>query len=179
MHKQCKNNAKPIPKKMHRKRKNKSPKDALECQKDAKKKKRKKCICPLNQCKKRTTNAKKTCTKNATKMHKKCNQKAKHMRSNTFWSLPLHFFLCICVFFLRKRKKNRKTSTNNAQKMQKTHATTSHKKCKKIAQKKWCVKFGCACACFLLFLNCCSAFFLLFFSGILFACFLLFDMHSF
>ena len=33
MRKQCKNNAKPIPKKMRRKRKNKSPKDALECKK--------------------------------------------------------------------------------------------------------------------------------------------------
>ena len=123
------------------------------------------------------------CQKN---MHKKCNKNAQKMQSKSKTHAIKHvlvfafaFFSLYLRFFLRKRKKNRKTSTNNAQKMQKTHATTSHKKCKKIAQKKWCVKFGCACACFLLFLNCCSAFFLLFFSGILFACFLLFDMHSF
>ena len=56
-------------------------------------------ICPLNKCKKRHNKCNKNapkrhnkCDKNAQTIQNKCNQKAKQMRSNTFWSLPLHFF---------------------------------------------------------------------------------------
>ena len=36
------------------------------------------------------------CQKTAQTMQNKCNQKAKQMRSKTFWSLPLHFVL-LCI----------------------------------------------------------------------------------
>ena len=183
-------NAKPTPKKLHRKRKNKSPKDALECKKQQTKCEKINHICPLNKCKKQcTTNATKVHqkgTKHATKMHKtgkthainkqnKCDQK----RSGLCLCICL---LCICFLFatfsdllcvsLRKHKKNEKHD--------KTQAKTTYKKCKqknamqkhrtqnaqtskKITQKRWCVKFGCACAFFVRFVRFCSAFFKLLF----------------
>ena len=92
-------------KKMHRKRKNKSPKDALECQKNAKQM-RKKRMCPLNQCKKRTKNAKKMHkkgTKNAKTMHKKCKKMQSKSKTNAIKNVLVFafafFLLCICVFF--------------------------------------------------------------------------------
>ena len=55
------------------------------------------------------------------------------------------------------------------------------KNAKKIAQKRWCVKIGCACAFFLLFFAFFELLFCIFFLffWLPFAFFLLFDMHSF
>ena len=123
--------------------------------------------------KKGTKNAKKShkkCKKNAIKKQNKCDQK----RSG----------LCLCILFcfvfeflfsdfvlhflsvsLRKRKQLAKQSHKKR--------TTNEPKCKKIAhkthkhrntshKKRWCVKFGCACAFFVRFVRFCFTFCLLF-----------------
>ena len=146
----------------------------------------------------------KKCKKHAQKRHKKCKNNAQKMQKNAIKKQnecdQKRSGLCLCIFFalylrffgdfflhflcvsLRKRKKKiAKKGTKNAQKNAKNmqnNRTKNAKKSKKIAQKRWCVKFGRACAFFLLFLNCCSAFFFAFFLA---SCcmFLLFDMHSF
>ena len=124
MHKQCKNNAKPIPKKMHRKRENKSPKDALECKKKRKKMRKKTHVStkPMQQMQKKmhkkgTQNAKtmhKKCKKNAIKKQNECDQKRSGLCLCIFFALYLRFFGDFFLHFLcvslRKRKKNRKSA---------------------------------------------------------------------
>ena len=140
MHKQCKNNAKPIPKK-----------NAQKTQKQV----TKGC---LGMPKKRKTNAKKThvstkpmqkthkkCKKNAQKRHKKCKNNAQKMQKNAIkkqnecdqkrsglclcilFALYLRFFCDFFAFFVRFLEKTQKKSKKTQKKMQ--------KKCKKIAKK--------------------------------------------
>ena len=134
---------------MHRKRKNTSPKDALECNKNAHKKQ-----------------------KNAIKKQNKCDQKRSGLCVCIlfalflfFWSIFLHF---LCASLRTRNKIAKNTHTKNTQKLPKKNEKLAHKTIEQnITQKRWCVNFGCACACFLfsfelLFYFCFGCFFFFF-----------------
>ena len=151
-HKTCINNAKIMQNqsrtKMHRKRKNKSPKDALECKKTQKR------ICPLNKCTKSTNNANKSTKKhkkNTTKMHKECKTNAikkQHKCNQKRSGLGLCMFFCFvftcfcfrvlfcifCAFPSENANKSHKNRTTNANKC-KQIADKAHKH-RKISHKK-------------------------------------------
>ena len=120
-------------------------------------------MCPLNKCKTKHKNIKtNTHTKTKAKtMQQKCTKNAKQMQSKSktntiknvlvfafaFFCFVFAFLFSLCLYFLGGSLRKR---TKNAQKMQATDmqniAHKTHKHRKIIAQKRWCVKFGCACA---------------------------------
>ena len=184
MHKQCKKNAKPIPKNAQNTQEQvtkgclgmqKTHLSTKRTQKNAQTmQKRHKKAQTMQQ--KRTKNAKQMQSNNAIN---KCNR--------MFWSLPLHFLLCICFFlvaffffcifvrFLQKAQKSHKQHTKYETLQKLAHKAHTHRK---TSHKKGGVKFGCACAflCVLFafvlrFLNCCFAFCLFFLGGVSFCIF--------
>ena len=110
------------------------------------------------------------------KMQKNAQNMQSKSKTNAIKNVLVFAFafvlLCICVFlrlfffaffvrFLEKTHKNEKTRTKNAQTMKKTMQKN---------RTKWCVKIGCACACFFAFFS---------FFELLFCFFLLFFLASF
>ena len=130
--------------KMHRKRKNKSPRESLECtttQTHA-------FNCPLNKCK---NMHKEICKQQQTHANQKQNKCIKNVLAFAFAVFFLHFmcvlfaivFHVFCVSLGTRTKKSPKKERNITCK---NIAHKTHKHRKQTRKKRWCEKFGCACA---------------------------------